>query len=206
MPTYFDTIKKVGQFLLVRQSFADVPVTDAGVDTFAFLEAAEGLVGLFDLLGSKAFSVVQNDLNGNITKVRTRYTATPTVSATLEQLVENEKTEKKQVATEGLMWLLRGLNFTSLALQSSYANKEEELSVSFSKSYDGTLKKYHSFVVKPIFAVTLKACPYRSVFYEKLGSPPERVDAELGKWLEALDGILKRMNTFYDKGGYGKAI
>lgn len=29
------------------QSFADVPITDAGVDTVAFLEASDGLVGLF---------------------------------------------------------------------------------------------------------------------------------------------------------------
>ncbi|KAF8582004.1 glycolipid transfer protein, partial [Ramaria rubella] len=187
-------------------SFADVPVTDAGVDTVAFLEASEGLVGLFDLLGSKAFSVVQSDLNGNITKVRTRYNATPTGSATLEQLVVNEKTEKKQTATEGLMWLLRGLNFTSLALQNSHANKEEELSASFNKSYEGTLKKYHSFVVKPIFALAMKACPYRADFYSKLGSPPEKVDAELSTWLNALDEILTRMNAFYEKGGYGKAI
>ncbi len=29
------------------QSFADVPITDAGVDTVAFLEASQGLLGLF---------------------------------------------------------------------------------------------------------------------------------------------------------------
>lgn len=62
MPTYFDSIKKV-VFILLSQStisdkhpylsdknFTDVPVTDAGVDTVAFLEAAEGLVGLFGAL------------------------------------------------------------------------------------------------------------------------------------------------------------
>ena len=29
------------------QSFADVPITEAGIDTLAFLKASEGLVGLF---------------------------------------------------------------------------------------------------------------------------------------------------------------
>lgn len=52
----------------------------------------------------------------------------------------------------------------------------------------------------------MKACPYRKAFYEKLGSPPDKVDVELGTWLTALDGILKHMNAFYEKGGYGKAI
>ncbi|KAF8522433.1 glycolipid transfer protein domain-containing protein [Hysterangium stoloniferum] len=194
MSTYFDTIKK---------SFADVPITDAGVDTVAFLEAAEGLVGLFDLLGSTAFGVVQSDLKGNIAKVRTRYNATPELSATLEQLVLNEKKEKKQPATEGLMWLLRGLAFTAQALQRSHGDKSEELSVSFNKSYEGTLKQFHNFVVKGVFALAMKACPYRKDFYEKLGSPPEKVDQELGVWLAALDVILKRMNTFYVNGKYG---
>jgi hypothetical protein len=56
MAPYLDTVT----------SFADVPITDAGVDTVAFLKASDGLVGLFDILGSTAFSVVQSDLRGNI--------------------------------------------------------------------------------------------------------------------------------------------
>jgi hypothetical protein len=86
-------------------------------------------------------------------KVRARYDIAPAQSGTLEQLVENEKAEKKRPATEGLMWLVRGLSFTCKALQNSQANKSEELTVSFNKSYEGTLKKYHNFVVKGIFSV-----------------------------------------------------
>lgn len=43
----------------------------------------------------------------HVQKIRTRYDAAPAQSATLEQLVENEKGEKKRTATEGLLWLLR---------------------------------------------------------------------------------------------------
>ncbi|KAG6873527.1 hypothetical protein C0995_014397 [Termitomyces sp. Mi166 len=204
MAPYLETVK----------SFADVSVTDAGVDTLAFLEAAEGLVGLFDLLGSAAFSVVQNDLKGNIAKVRARYDAAPNVSGTLEILVENEKMEKKRTATEGLLWLLRGLSFTCKALQNSQANKTEELAAAFTKSYEGTLKKFHNFVVKGIFAVAMKACPYRADFYKKLaadpsGGPPatqEKLDENLNRWLAALDAIVTRVETFYEKGGYGKGF
>ena len=88
-------------------------------------------------------------------KVQARYDAAPTLSATLEQLVENEKNEKKRTATEGLMWLLRGLSFTCKALQKTQANKKEELVTAFTNSYEGTLKKFHNFVVKGIFAVSL---------------------------------------------------
>lgn len=51
------------------------------------------------------------------------------------------------------MMFRSGLKFTQVALTRSQADKNEELADSFSKSYEQTLKKYHSFVVKPIFAV-----------------------------------------------------
>ena len=69
MSTFFDTMKR---------SYEDVQVTSNGINTSQFLEASESLVTLFgirvfkrreltvDLLGSTAFAVVKNDMNGNI--------------------------------------------------------------------------------------------------------------------------------------------
>jgi len=204
MAPYLDTVK----------SFADVPITDAGVDTLAFLEASEGLLGLFDLLGSAAFAPVQSDIKGNIVKVRARYDAAPALSATLEELVNNEKGEKKRTATEGLMWLLRGLSFTCKALQNSQSNKAQELSVSFNSSYDATLKKFHGILIRPIFALAMKACPYRADFYAKLavdksGGPrasEEKLNEQLDKWLAALEAIVRRMEEFYAKGKHDKGF
>ena len=48
---------------------------------------------------------------------------------------------------------LRGLAFTALALRRSLDHPNEELAVSFTQAYGETLKKYHSFVVKPLFTV-----------------------------------------------------
>ncbi|THH01097.1 hypothetical protein EW026_g1540 [Hermanssonia centrifuga] len=198
MAPYLETVK----------SFADVPVTDAGVDTLAFLEASQGVVGLFELLGSAAFTPVQVDLKGNIAKVRARYDADPTQSATLESLVENEKGQKKRTATEGLMWLLRGLSFTCKALQNAQANKSAELSAAFTQAYEATLKQYHNFLV------AMRACPYRQDFFTKLAADPAggepvpqaKLDEELDKWLAALDAIVTRMQTFYATGKHDKGF
>lgn len=149
-------------------------------------------------------------------------------------MVENEKGEKKRTATEGLMWLLRGLSFTCKALEGAQADKKQELSAAFLTSYEDTLKKFHNFVVKGIFAVypylppcvmlhsqntpesqvAMKACPYRAVFYAKLAADPsggpaaseEKLDEELNKWLVALAKIVAHMEAFYEKGGYGKGL
>ncbi|CAO1617808.1 unnamed protein product [Sympodiomycopsis kandeliae] len=199
MATYFES---------VRKSYADVIINEEGIDTNQFIDATEGVVKLFDLLGNAAFVIVQNDMTGNLKKIKDRLLAAPTQSHTLELLVENEGApgDKKRTATEGLMWLLRGLDFTAQALRRSQADKSEELSVSFTKAYEGSLKKHHSFIVKGAFSLAMKACPYRTDFYAKLGSPPEKVDEELEKWLSALQRIIKRMQDLYETKNLGKGF
>lgn len=60
-----------------------------------------------DLLGSSAFAVVQNDMNGNIKKIRTKQLDNPVKFATLQDIVLSEASEKKKDATQGLLWLTR---------------------------------------------------------------------------------------------------
>ncbi|GMK55744.1 hypothetical protein CspeluHIS016_0208000 [Cutaneotrichosporon spelunceum] len=199
MPQFFETITK---------SFEDVPITEDGVETSSFLEASEGVVKIFNLFGNPAFSVVQNDITGNINKVRTYYTANPTEANTLEKLLAHDKAAhakpKERVATDALMWLLRGLKFTSMGLRNNLDSKDEELSVSFTKAYEGSLKKYHGMMVRPVFSLAMKACPYRTSFYSKLGEPQDVVLAKLDKWLKALENIIERMSKVFKDGGYGE--
>ena len=204
MAPYLETVK----------SFADVPITDAGVDTKEFLDASKGLLGIFALLNSTAFTPVTSDIEGNIKKVEERYNNNPGSSATLEQLVINEQNEKKKTATQGLMWLLRGQSFTCKALQSSQANPNQELSAAFTTGYENSLKQHHNFIVKGVFSVAMKACPYRKDFYEKLKADPAggapvpdaQFNEGLNKWLSSLEAIVVRMEAFYEKGGYGKGL
>ncbi|CAE7162347.1 unnamed protein product [Rhizoctonia solani] len=185
----------------LKKSFVDVPVTEDGVDTASFLDASDGVCELFTHFTNPAFGVVKNDISGNIAKVRARLESHPTESVTLEKLVANEQKEKKQPATEGLMWLLRGLSYTGKALQHCQANKSAELSEGFESSYPLTLKPHHGLLAKGAMALAVKAVPYRKDFYEKIGSPP---DDQLNAWLGALDSIITRMDVFYKAGKHGE--
>lgn len=52
-----------------QKSFVDVPVDAAknnAISTTEFLEAAESMTAMFDVLGSVAFSPVKNDMLGNV--------------------------------------------------------------------------------------------------------------------------------------------
>ncbi|KAF1361495.1 glycolipid transfer protein-like protein HET-C2 [Lizonia empirigonia] len=190
MATFFDTVKK---------SWEDVPVNaaqDNAISTTEFLEAAESLTTLFDVLGSAAFKPVKNDMSGNVKKIRDRQLAAPTLSETLQDLVLNELKEKKHSATEGLVWLNRGLDFTAQALRHNLSNPDKELADSFRDAYGNTLKPHHSFVVKPLFSAAMSATPYKKDFYAKLGSDDAKVQQQLEAYLSALEKIVSILNQF----------
>lgn len=144
--------------------------------------------------------------------------AEPQNGATLQDIVLAETKGKKKTATQGLLWLTRGLAFTAKALRRNLTNvppktaKPEELSVSFSDAYKETLSKYHSFMIRPIFTVAMKACPYREDFYKKLANgsvAPEivaKVLKQLEEWLEALEKIVAIIEAFFESGNYGKGL
>ncbi|KAL9070691.1 MAG: hypothetical protein Q9161_004745 [Pseudevernia consocians] len=173
--TWFDTLHK---------TFDDVPVqanNDNAIPTSDFLEAAESLTTLFDVL------------------VRDRQLATPAQSETLQSLVINELKTKKHTAAEGLLWLVRALDFTSQGIRSNLQNPSDELSASFRTAYGNTLKPHHSFMVKPIFSAAMSATPYRKDFYAKLGGDQAKVDEAAGKWLEALEKQVSILKQFQAK-------
>jgi len=180
-------------------SFVDVPIDPGdgnGIATTEFLEASESLTTLFDLLGSVAFSPVKSDILGNVKKIRDRQLAAPGESETLQSLVINELKTKKHVATEGLLWLVRGLDFTAQALRKNLSEPDTELCDSFRDAYGSTLKPYHSFIVKPIFSAAMSATPYRKDFYAKLGDDHVQCSAALERWVEALEKRVAILKEF----------
>ncbi|KAK6202560.1 glycolipid transfer protein domain-containing protein [Scheffersomyces amazonensis] len=197
MSTFFDEMKK---------SFVDVKVVDNKIDTATFLEASESLVKLFDLLGSSAFAVVQKDMTGNISKIRTKLLSDPVGSGTLQDLVLSEANTKTKTATQGLLWLSRGLQFTAQSMRETVERPGDELASTFTSAYGKTLSQYHSMLIKPVFKLAMKACPYRKDFFEKLGADQEKVNKQLSEWLEALEHIVKIIFDFFASGNYGKGL
>uniref|UniRef100_A0A1Y1KMB0 Glycolipid transfer protein domain-containing protein n=1 Tax=Photinus pyralis TaxID=7054 RepID=A0A1Y1KMB0_PHOPY len=184
-----------------RRSFVDVPIdADKGnaIATTEFLDAAESLTTMFDVMGSVAFSPVKSDMLGNVKKLRERQLAAPAESENIQDLCRNELKTKKHTATEGLLWLVRGLEFTCIALSSNIAKSSEELADSFRGAYGQTLKPHHSFLVKPVFSAAMSACPYRKDFYAKLGQDSGKVQDDLRVYLAALEKIVGILKGFLD--------
>ncbi|KAG2012286.1 het-c2 protein [Coprinopsis cinerea AmutBmut pab1-1] len=196
MKPYFESVK----------SFADVTITENGVDTVTFLEASDGLVELFGLFGSAIFEFLQSDLRTQIKGIRARYEARMDHSGTLEALVQcdyREESEGKPILC--VILLLRGLHFVCQALQRAQSDKSTELRICFKRAYDEVLRQYHPFFIREIAALAIRAVPRRNDFYAKIaqGAPMEKLNGELDKWLVGLDHIVQHMGGFLSQGGYG---
>ncbi|KAI9732276.1 MAG: hypothetical protein M1818_007595 [Claussenomyces sp. TS43310] len=204
--TWLDTIPR---------SFTDVKV-DAdkanAIDTTQFLEAAESLATMFGMDIPGFCSLVPFFLTWGVQfrcagfhgfwARQERYTGeckAPMESETLQSLVVNELKTKKHTATEGLVWLVRALEFTALGFSHNINNAAEELSNSFRTAYGTTLKPHHSFMVKPIFSAAMSACPYRKDFYAKLGDDLAKVESALRLWLKALTEQVAILKGFLDR-------
>lgn len=198
MATFFDEMKT---------SFKDIPRKEGEISTLEFLEASESLVKLFDLLGSSAFAVVKSDMTGNINKVSTKFLSDPDNCDTLQKLILTEVKEGgKKVATQGLLWLTRGLQFTAVAMRKCIDNPDWELAKCFEKSYGETLTKYHSMLVRPVFKLAMKACPYRKDFFDKLGNDLAKVNEQLLEWVTSLETVVEEIMKFFESGNYGKGL
>lgn len=187
------------------KSFVDVPVAEnKAVSTSEFLLAAESLTTIFDSMGSIAFAPVKNDILGNVTKLRERQLEAPGLSENIQDLCRNELKAKKHKATEGLVWLVRGLEFTCTALDHNQKKASAEMKESFSDAYAKTLKQYHSFLIKPIFSAAMSACPTRKTFYGKMKAPDTdqaKVDEQLAAYIPALKNIIEILQGFLSTEG-----
>jgi len=170
---------------------------DGRIDTDAFLSACGEVIPFFDVLGSTAFAPVKSDINGNITKLRKKFLANPAKFTTLQAMVEDEieqkTTKSKGSATDALLWLKRALTFIRILFEQVLTN-EPDLSKCVTAAYEGSLKKYHGWMVQKVFGMAMMAVPYRKDFLIALGK-----DASEKTILEHMQLALDEMAVNLDQ-------
>jgi len=169
---------------------------DNKIPSIQFPDATENFVKLFHIAEGLAFTVVEKDMVGNITKIRERFLAVPLKSETLQDLVENELAEKQKKATDALFWLTRALEFTSASIKHAFENGGKELKNCFQDMYVNTLKPYHSWIMSTGFSAGLNGVPYRKDFFTKMGDDQTKVNEQALEWLGGVDKILAILNPY----------
>jgi len=143
---------------------------------------------------------------GNVTLIENRYKLDPSKNKTLQQLVVSEKADNLGRVTLGMMWLKRGLEMLDIVFDRSMKNPTEELAESFTIAYELTLKPHHNMLIKPLFAVAVKATPYRKDFYKKLGDDQEQLMKDMVSYFTSFSKVIASLAKLYVDIGMEKPV
>ncbi|TNN15110.1 Pleckstrin homology domain-containing family A member 8 [Schistosoma japonicum] len=178
--------------------FSNIPTFKdvKNLDLQTFLQLSNMICDFLGLWDSK-FSILRNDVEGNIKKV-SRASANLHVN-TLYDLLVNERNRDDSSGSIGLLWLKRTFQFINCFLHNFSVSKSNELmSDIITRAYNETLTRHHNILMRHAFRFVLRVVPKRSVFIRKLGF--EQGDNELivlqeaEKFTNAIEPHLKSLN------------
>lgn len=196
-------------FTAAKFRFENVQLgADNGIPTKPFLSSCSCILPFLDVLGSTAFAPVKLDISGNIKKLEAKHETDPKAFVTLQNIVYQELKSNtctaKNSATDALLWLKRALEFMQVFL-GEVARGEKDLAVAAGTAYGKSLRRYHGWVVRGVFALAVKAVPYRSDFLTSLGTtergvaPHKDVIRDMKMSVEGLSRITNIINQLYRK-------
>uniref|UniRef100_A0A8C5CH48 Pleckstrin homology domain-containing family A member 8 n=1 Tax=Gadus morhua TaxID=8049 RepID=A0A8C5CH48_GADMO len=199
-------------FLFVIFRFSDIRLEDdRGIPTQDFLDSCYAIVPVLDKLGSTVFAPVKMDFVGNIKKINQKWLSDPNSFPTLQSIVLHElQTATAQVrnsATEALLWLRRGLRFLKEFLSEVHSG-EQDIHGALNNAYGRTLRQYHGWVVRGVFALALRASPSYESFTAALVSQEgdqlkpgftSGMRRDLSVYLPAMEDQLGILDDLYDE-------
>ncbi|XP_070768095.1 pleckstrin homology domain-containing family A member 8 [Enoplosus armatus] len=199
-------------FSTMSHRFSDIRLDDDnGIPTQEFLDSCYAIVPVLDKLGSTVFAPVKMDFVGNIKKIHQKLMSEPDSFPTLQSIVLHEvQTDVAQVrnsATEALLWLRRGLKFLKEFLSEVNAG-QQDIQGALNNAYGKTLRQYHGWVVRGVFALALRAAPSYQSFSAALVSRggdelksgfTSGMHRDLGVYLPAMEKQLAILDALYEE-------
>lgn len=164
-----------------------------------------------DKLGSTVFAPVKMDFVGNIKKIHQKLMSEPDSFPTLQSIVlhevQTDVTQVRNSATEALLWLRRGLKFLKEFLSEVNAG-HQDIQGALNNAYGKTLRQYHGWVVRGVFALALRAAPsyqsFSAALVSREGDELKRgftsgMHRDLGLYLPAMEKQLAILDALYEE-------
>ncbi|XP_068592225.1 pleckstrin homology domain-containing family A member 8 [Cebidichthys violaceus] len=211
-PDSEDTEQVETFFSTMSHRFSDIRLDDDnGIPTQEFLDSCYAIVPVLDKLGSTVFAPVKMDFVGNIKKIHQKLMSDPDSFPTLQSIVlyevQTDVARVRNSATEALLWLGRGLKFLKEFLSEVNAG-EQDIQGALNNAYGKSLRQYHGWVVRGVFALALRAAPsYRSFAAalvsregdELKGGFTSGMHRDLGVYLPAMEKHLAILDVLYEE-------
>lgn len=199
-------------FSTMSHRFSDIRLDDDnGIPTQEFLDSCYAIVPVLDKLGSTVFAPVKMDFVGNIKKIHQKLMSEPDSFPTLQSIVlhevQTDVTQVRNSATEALLWLRRGLKFLKEFLSEVNAG-HQDIQGALNNAYGKTLRQYHGWVVRGVFALALRAAPsyqsFSAALVSREGDELKRgftsgMHRDLGLYLPAMEKQLAILDALYEE-------
>ncbi|XP_039592596.1 pleckstrin homology domain-containing family A member 8 isoform X2 [Polypterus senegalus] len=197
-------------FSAMGHRFSDINLEEEnGIPTEPFLESCYSIVPVLDKLGPTVFAPVKIDFVGNIKKYITDTEKFKTLQKIVLYEVDTGVAQVRNSATEALLWLKRGLKFLKEFL-GEVNQGERDIHNALNNAYGKTLRQYHGWVVRGVFALALRAAPTFDVFTaalvsnegdEKKKSFFQGMHRDLNNYLPAMENQLGILDAIYEEFG-----
>uniref|UniRef100_A0A915EIT1 Glycolipid transfer protein domain-containing protein n=1 Tax=Ditylenchus dipsaci TaxID=166011 RepID=A0A915EIT1_9BILA len=189
---------------------------DGQIPTEQFLSACQGVADFVGFLG-KAYAPVKSDISGNVNKVRTKFEINKEQMKYVQLLVDTDLAENNGqlgIATEGLLWLKRGLEFMLELLKllvreyrESVADRQktENMSKILREAYEKALKRHHISCPNSYSKfIVIHAAPYRKDLLKALAYGSDDLEetcvCHIAELLDNFESNVSALvNFYYDK-------
>ncbi|KAM9806386.1 pleckstrin homology domain-containing family A member 8 [Syngnathus typhle] len=199
-------------FTTMSHRFSDIKLDeDNGIPTQEFLDSCYAIVPVLDKLGPTVFAPVKMDFVGNIKKINQKLMSDPDSFPTLQSIILHEVdaqvAQVRNSATEALLWLRRGLKFLKEFLMQVNTG-EQDIHGALNHAYGKTLRQYHGWVVRGVFALALRAAPsYQSFTAALVTTEGDELKSgfisgmhrDLDVYLPAMDSLLAILDALYEE-------
>uniref|UniRef100_A0A8C4H8P2 Pleckstrin homology domain-containing family A member 8 n=1 Tax=Dicentrarchus labrax TaxID=13489 RepID=A0A8C4H8P2_DICLA len=199
-------------FSTMSHRFSDIRLDDDnGIPTQEFLDSCYAIVPVLDKLGSTVFAPVKMDFVGNIKKIHQKLMSDADSFPTLQSIVlyeiQTDVARVRNSATEALLWLRRGLKFLKEFLSEVNAG-QQDIQGALYNAYGKTLRQYHGWVVRGVFALALRAAPSYQSFSAALVTREgdelqsgftSSMHRDLGVYLPAMENQLAILDALYEE-------
>ncbi|XP_045490972.1 glycolipid transfer protein [Colias croceus] len=182
------------------------PIQNGRINLMEFVKASSDLVSIVDSLG-KIFSPVKNDMQGNIDKIKNSFTHDE--NSCLFELIMKEKSKGGCTGAEATLWLNRALLFFELTfdgilqgLKSEVKSDDINMKAIFSSAYEGSVKKYHNWIVQRLFSVICKMSPTFPQIIASLGlASVESFETKMATFTSSLHVVRSEIDNFFKDSG-----
>jgi len=190
-------------------------IENGDIETEGFIRGCNGIVEFVGFLGS-TFSPVKNDISGNLAKLERTYHTDPQRYATVRKLLDAEIVDwpgRMGPATEGLLYLKRGLEFIStflelIVLDYKSGKKSNSLVPMGKEAYDRTLKRHHKKIERGLFKIVIHATPHRKELLKTIAAGrPNAEDecvADIAQYLVLMKANVGQIVEMYKEFGFEK--